>query len=1628
MTTQSGIVPNEDRSAAEEHAEEVAAQRKQLIAAAGERVGSGGGLLTPELVDHYWSAVHDADVVDRTVEEIIEIPTQHLETGARRDTATAVVRVLEGEHGSGVQVVTDDMPFLVDSVTYELHRLGWDVHSVVHPQVVVTRGTDGELQSLRPWAADEQPADGELVESWIHVDVRQAGVEADVQEVCPELERVLEDVRVAVEDWEPMREQAAELTRSLRQAPPPTVDAEEAAQGADLLEWLVDDHFTFLGIREYALDTVDGELVLRAEQGTGLGILRGDRQRSHDVSRLRREAREKAHEPRPVTLTKANSRATVHRNVHLDYVGVRTFDEQGEVTGEIRILGLLTSTVYNASVREIPVVREKVQAVLDASGFGSTSHSGKDLLATLEAMPRDDLFQTGPAELEAIAHDILWIQSRRRPSVLVRRDEFGRYATVTAFLPRDRYNTDVRTTMTRELAEYFDTELIDFTARVTDQTMAQLRFVVRLPDGRDFGEIDLPELERRLIEATRTWDEKVTHISETNGIDDAYLLPRLAALPQVYRDDFAPEEALEDLGRLDGLDGEDDVDVRLYADDDEETAATDRRLKVYRRGPATLSDILPVFSDFGLEVVDERPYEVRDESDATRIYDFGLRAARPELWESDDSEATARRFEETFKAAWSGQAESDSLNALSLTAGLDWRQIVILRAYARYLRQTGSAFSLNYIEEALTANPRLAGLFVEAFEILFDPSREGEPEARRAEAEPVLREYDTLLEEVSSLDQDRILRGLREVLGGTLRTSFYVEDLDGSPKPYVALKLSPVDIELLPEPRPMFEIFVYGPSVEGVHLRYGSVARGGLRWSDRREDFRTEVLGLVKAQMVKNAVIVPTGSKGGFYAKQLPDPSVDRGAWMEEGKRAYTRFISGMLDVTDNLVDGEVVPARDVVRHDGDDTYLVVAADKGTAKFSDLANSISESYGFWLGDAFASGGSAGYDHKAMGITARGAWESVKRHFRELGHDTQTEDFTVVGIGDMGGDVFGNGMLLSEHIRLVGAFNHLHVFVDPNPDAAATHPERKRLFETPGTTWADFDSSLISEGGGVFERSAKSVPVSPQMREALGLEDEVETMTPNELIHALLQAPVDLVWNGGIGTYIKGSDESDASVGDRANDAIRITGQQVRAAVVGEGGNLGATQLGRIEAARNGVRINTDAIDNSAGVASSDQEVNIKIPLNTMVQSGQLDLEERNEFLAAMTDDVARIVLRDNYEQNVLLGNARARSAQMAPVHQRLMRFLEREAGLDRALEFLPSAAELNRRIENGEGLSSPEFAVLVAYAKLQLKDALLESDLPDDEWFTSALLDYLPPQMGEKHADQILEHPLRREIIVNSVVNSMVNRGGITFAFRALEETGAQAAQVARAYVVAREVFDLKGFVEQVEALDNAVPTEAQTTMYLEFRRLLDRAVRWFVGNRPAKLDIGAEIERFRAAVAEVGPKVPEMLRLEELERFEEFRDGLLAQDVPEELAVRSAALLDVYSLLDVVTLAGEVDQDVEELTRLYFAASEEFGFDALLNEVARLPQSDRWGSLARGALRDDLYAVHLDLLRAIVASGHEGTPEERVQAWAEANGEAFARTEATLRDIQALEEPGVAPLSVALRTLRSVVRLGASS
>ncbi|WP_241681404.1 NAD-glutamate dehydrogenase [Pseudactinotalea terrae] len=1606
--------------------------RERVFAATAELATAADDETLQPLVERVLEHVATEDLIEREPRDLVGAVAALRDLAATRAPGQTLVRVLSPslrENGwtsrrTVVQICTDDSPFLVDSVTAGVAQDGLAVHLIVHPLLVVHRSADGVLEQV----SDERPptASG-VTESWMHLEVDRLSSAAAESALATHLGEVLDDVRAAVEDWLPIKAACEQIVRDLDAGVPTTVDAAAVQPTQEFLEWLADDHFTFVGYREYLLDEVDvegrAELALRPVEGSGLGILRVP---DGAYTRLRPEAQRTAREPRLLTITKANSRSTVHRPVYLDYIGIRTFDADGAVTGEKRFLGLFTSTAYAESVFRLPIASAKAAEVLRRSGFAASSHSGKDLSQILEAYPRDELFAVDIDRLTETVQEVAYLAERRRPKLFVRKDEYGRFASALVFVPRDRYTTAVRLRIEAMLREAFHAEHVDYTTRLSDSPLAQLHFVVRSGAGKSVPDVDVAVLQDRVLAAIRTWDEELADAlhagAEEEAEDHANELLATYGFPEAYKEDIAPADAVGDLARLGEL-ATSGGSVHLAPGEGPDR----RRFKVFSSKPLSLTKVLPVLTDLGVEVVDERPYSITtptgllgddpDQGDL-HIYDFGLRAS-PEIWDVDGA-----AFEEAFTAIWGGAAESDALNSLVLTAELSWRQIVVLRAIGRYLRQIGSAFSMEYIEEALVANPRLAAGVVRLFETRFDPDRPGSQTEREEDAAAQVEKLLHALDDVASLDADRILRSFIGIVRATLRTNFFqtAEEEQGSHKPYVSMKLDCRRVPNLPQPHPMAEIWVYAPSVEGVHLRFGRVARGGLRWSDRREDFRTEVLGLVKAQMVKNAVIVPTGSKGGFVGKQLPDPTVDRGAWVEAGKEAYRTFIRGLLDLTDNRVGGEVVPPERVVRHDVDDPYLVVAADKGTASFSDIANGISREYGFWLDDAFASGGSAGYDHKGMGITARGAWESVKRHFRELGVNTQEEDFTVVGIGDMSGDVFGNGMLLSEHIRLVAAFDHRHVFVDPNPDAATGFAERKRLFELPGSSWADYDTSLISEGGGVHPRSAKSVAITPQVAEALGIEADVQELTPAELIRRVLLAPVDLLWNGGIGTYVKASTETDADVGDRANDAIRVNGGDLRVRVVGEGGNLGATQRGRIEAALAGVQINTDAIDNSAGVGTSDKEVNIKILLADPVRSGELTLDERNELLASMTDEVATQVLRDNYEQNVLLGNSRANSAVMLPVHSRLISWLEERGDLDRELEHLPGDAEIARRIEAGEGLTRPEFAVVLAYAKLALKADLAATELADEPWFARTLAAYFPEAVRERFPEALAAHPLRTEIIVNSVVNSMVNRGGITFAFRAADETGGSVEQIARAYVTSREIYGLRSFVSGVEETDNVAPTLVQTDLYLTFRRLLDRASRWFVLNRPDMVDVAAEVERFAGHVQTWTYRMGELLQGDDAARHRARVAELQEAGFPAEFAERGAALLASLSLLDIVATAGDDPARVEEVAKVYYALSPEIGFNFLMQQVNDLPQDDRWDSMARASMRDDLSSVLIALTRSVLAAtSSEASAKERIASWAKAGGTSTTRALDALASVHAVEDPGLATLSVAVRTLRTL-------
>ncbi|MFE6228614.1 NAD-glutamate dehydrogenase [Streptomyces sp. NPDC057854] len=1606
-----------------------------------------------DYLQRYYLHTAPEDLTDRDPDDVFGAALSHYRLAENRPQGTANVRVhtpTVEENGwtsshSVVEVVTDDMPFLVDSVTNELSRQGRGIHVVIHPQVLVRRDITGKLiEVLSTQIHGELPHDA-LPESWIHVEIDRETDKADLKQITADLLRVLSDVRETVEDWEKMRDAALRIADGLPAEPTASdLRPTEVEEAQELLRWLADDHFTFLGYREYEL--VDGD-ALAAVPGTGLGILRADPHHAdgesghhaHPVSpsfsRLPADARAKAREHKLLILTKANSRATVHRPSYLDYVGVKKFDADGNVIGERRFLGLFSSAAYTESVRRVPVVKRKVQEVLEGAGFSPNSHDGRDLLQILETYPRDELFQTPVDQLQSVVTSVLYLQERRRLRLYLRQDEYGRYYSALVYLPRDRYTTRVRLRIIDILKEELNGTSVDFTAWNTESILSRLHFVIRVEPGTVLAALtdaDVDRIEARLVDAARSWADGFGEALNAEFGEEraAELLRRYGnAFSEGYKADHSPRAAVADLVRMEALAaGGKDFALSLY----EPVAAGpgERRFKIYKTGEqVSLSAVLPVLNRLGVEVTDERPYELRC-ADRTHawIYDFGLRMPAPTGNGGDYVGDDAReRFQEAFAATWTGQAENDNFNSLVLSAGLTWREAMVLRAYAKYLRQAGSPFSQDYMEDTLRNNVHTTRLLVSLFEARMAPERQ---RAGTELTDGILEELDGALDQVASLDEDRILRSFLTVIKATLRTNFFQKSADGTPHAYVSMKFDPQAIPDLPAPRPAFEIWVYSPRVEGVHLRFGKVARGGLRWSDRREDFRTEILGLVKAQMVKNTVIVPVGAKGGFVAKQLPDPAVDRDAWMAEGIASYKTFISALLDITDNMVAGEVVPPVDVVRHDEDDTYLVVAADKGTATFSDIANGVAEDYGFWLGDAFASGGSAGYDHKGMGITARGAWESVKRHFRELGHDTQAEDFTVVGVGDMSGDVFGNGMLLSEHIRLVAAFDHRHIFLDPNPDAATSYAERRRLFELPRSSWADYNPDLLSAGGGIHPRTAKSIPVNAQVRAALGIDDGVTKLTPAELMKAILQAPVDLLWNGGIGTYVKSSAESNADVGDKANDAIRVDGQDVRAKVVGEGGNLGATQLGRIEFARSGGpdrtggKINTDAIDNSAGVDTSDHEVNIKILLNGLVADGDMTVKQRNKILAEMTDEVGRLVLRNNYAQNTALANAVAQSPSLLHAHQRFMRRLGRDGALDRQLEFLPNDRQIRELLNNEKGLTQPELAVLLAYTKITVADELIGTGLPDDPYLAGLLHAYFPTLLRERFPEAVDGHALRREIITTILVNDTVNTGGSTFLHRLREETGASLEEIVRAQTAARTIFRLAEVWDAVEALDNKVPAEIQTRMRLHSRRLVERGTRWLLNNRPQPLEIGETIDFFADRVEQVWERLPELLRGADADWYRSILDELTGFGVPEELAVRVAGFSSAFPTLDIVAIADRTEKDPLAVAEVYYDLADRLKITSLMDRIIELPRADRWQSMARASIREDLFAAHAALTQDVLVAGNgTSTPEERFKAWEEKNAAILGRARTTLDEIQGSDTFDLANLSVAMRTMRTLLR-----
>jgi glutamate dehydrogenase len=1464
-----------------------------------------------------------------------------------------------------VDVVSDDAPFLVDSVSSALARRGYDIHLLFHPLLdVPDRG----------------------VTSHLHLEIDRETDLAVLDALRDAIESVVDDVLAAVADWDAMRAAVAAFAAGLRAAPPDGVTPDETAEVATYLDWLAADHFTFVGA---VLVDERGEVV----EGSALGVAR--RRPLFELAEV---------DPEPVgllTLTRAQTRSTVHRDVPLDSVTVRRLHPDGSNGGELRLLGLYTANVYSDSVESIPVVRHKVARVRADSGFPPGGHDDRTLAHVLAVYPRDELFRLSTDELARLSIAITAMGARRRVRLFVSRDRVGCFVSCLVYMPRDRYTTPVRVQVIEALRDSYGGGDATFNVLLTEEVMARLHIVVETPAG--VPEVEATALEPELAALVRTWvddlhDAFVEARGEEAGID-RYRLWR-DAFPPAYRSEVPAATAVTDVEVLESLDPAGDLQLRLEPPAAEAVA----HVKLFRAGGAlVLSDVMPLLEQLGVTVIDEHPYEITAPDGTLRwIYSFGVVAAAGDPL---GDPATQARVADVFLGVWAGTVENDGLNRLVLHAGLDVRDVVIVRALCQYLRQAGVRFTDAYLADTLHDNADAVRLLVARFHARLDPAR-----VRDDALETSLDdELERVIDAVVSLDADRILRALWQVVRATVRTNAYRGEA------HLACKLDPTGLDFLPRPRPQHEIWVASPSVEGVHLRAGDVARGGIRWSDRREDFRTEVLGLMKAQTVKNAVIVPVGAKGGFYVK--------RG----DSQAAYETFIRGLLELTDNRVtdaagEGTVVPPSGVVRRDGDDSYLVVAADKGTGAFSDVANALADEYGYWLGDAFASGGSAGFDHKEMGITSRGAWLSVKAHFRAVGVDADTARLTVVGIGDMSGDVFGNGLLRSPHLQLVAAFDHRHVFVDPDPDPMASFAERQRLFALPRSSWADYDPALLSPGGGVYPRSAKSVDLSPAAQRVLGVADG--PLTPDELVRAILLAPVDLLWNGGIGTFVKASTESDADPGDRTNDAVRVDGAELRCRVVGEGGNLGFTQRGRVEYALAGGRINTDAIDNSAGVDTSDHEVNIKILLQRAIATGVLDAAQRDPLLVEMTDAVAELVLADNEAQANALEIAAVEAADLVGVHARQMERLEQTAGLDRALEALPSAKVLQERHAAGLGLTSPELAVLLAYTKLELQRALVASDVPDDPYLDSEFVTYFPSSLQRGFDDALASHPLRREIVATVVANAIVNRAGISFLSRLCDETGLSLPVLARAHAIARDVFDAIETWAQIDALDLVVPASVQDEMFLLVRRLVERAARWLVRHSES-LTLGPAIERFRPGVRAVIVALPDLLVGSVADTAATAVARFTAEGVGADLARRVAASDAALVALPAVALALEHDLDPCEVARIQFLLDDRLGLDRLRIRIAALPRADRWQTEARAALRDDLYESQHALTRSVLAeTDRAGEPEARVDAWLSDHEIAVGRYRDLVHDVEQADAADLAALAVVRRALRDLAQL----
>lgn len=1535
------------------------------------------------------------------------------------ETHLRVFNPSQSKHGwqsthSIIEVIQPDMPFLVDSVGMALNRMGITAHVMLHTPLAIERSP---RDVTRVSYLNDSPDNTEHVAVFF-IEIDRQSSAADIKVLEREIQSVLADVAASVNDWEAMSAKLSETIKDLPKRPFPG-EKQELEEAITFLTYLNNHHFTLLGYRQYDLKRIEGDVELVPNLASSLGLMNKHHKTQSEqgllLSSFSNSARKEALDHSLLILTKSSAKSRVHRPAYVDHIGIKRFDKKGDVIGEDRFIGLYASNVYNRSPREIPLLNEKVQRVLNRSGLTPRSHDYKALLNILENLPRDELIQANVEDLAHTAHGVLEMQDRDKLKLFVRKDGFGRFLSCLVYVSKERYNTKLRQDTQRILAQHFNSkEDVEFTTYFSESTLARTHYIVKVDNNN--MDVDVAAIENNLIEAARSWEDKLSSALSSALGEEAgtHLMKRYAsAFEQSYKEDVLPSSAVVDMQQLEALDDEHKLGMLFYQP--QEAALNDNkvRLKLFHKDePIHLSDVLPMLENFGLRVINERPYEVVTSDGSTFwILDFLMTM---KVANTDNIADSQDRFQTALSQVWQKKLEDDGFNRIILASGLTGREVSVLRAYAKYMRQIDATFSQAYIEETFSRYPQIADLLVKMF------IRKFNPKLKTRTLGKFMEQINLRLDEVSSLDDDRIIRRYLDLIKATLRTNFYQLDAKGESKSYISFKFMPSMIPEMPRPLPKFEIFVYSPRIEGVHLRGGKVARGGLRWSDRREDFRTEVLGLVKAQQVKNTVIVPVGAKGGFVCKQLP-PESGREVLFTEGQECYRIFIRALLDITDNIVNGEIVHPVDVVRHDEDDPYLVVAADKGTATFSDIANAISLEYGFWLGDAFASGGSNGYDHKKMGITAKGGWESVKRHFRELGIDCQTTDFTCLGIGDMAGDVFGNGMLLSKHTKLVAAFNHMHIFIDPTPDAASSYDERARLFALPRSSWEDYNTKLISKGGGIFLRSSKSIPLSAEMKQMLVTEKT--SMTPTELMKELLKMPVDLLWNGGIGTYVKSSRETHAEVGDRANDTLRINGRELQAKIVGEGGNLGCTQLGRIEYAMNGGRINTDFVDNVGGVDCSDNEVNIKILLNALVAEGELTLKQRNRLLEEMTEEVGQIVLQDCKDQTRTISVTQVGGVEQLKEQIRFIQYLEKEGKLDRALEFLPTDEELAERLANGRALTRPELSVLVAYAKMVLKEQLVTPEITEDTLLSQLLIAYFPKKLQEKYSDRMVTHPLRGEIIATSLANELVNDMGLNFVQRMQDETGASVADAAICYTMAREVFGLAELTKSITDLNGIVPAAIQGEMLHKLRRNIRRACRWFLRHRNRAWSIELTVAFFKPVFEQIKANVHLYLIEEETAGIQAEIDALVKENVPQGVATVVANMSTLFSTLDIAQIAQAEGKTIALVAETYFKLGARVELHWFLEQISAQPVVNHWQALARAAFREELDWQQRALSSVVLRSCSEACDAQSViSQWIETNQALLERWFNMLADFKTSQSHEFAKFSVALRELNLLI------